>query len=91
MGQFHARGRVFGVILVYAEHPAGTGADEGVVTGQQRVDGAAQQLVGGGRQHAVGLRLHVVEQAFLILGVEELTGLGGLLQAFLGGHRRVVG
>ncbi|MNQ94377.1 hypothetical protein D3C85_1098930 [compost metagenome] len=90
-GELHARRRIFRVVLVDAKYPAGTGTNEGVVTGQHRVDRTAQQLVGGAAQHAVGLRRHVVQQAFFILGFEKLAGFGRLLQALLRADRLVVG
>ncbi|MNQ48429.1 hypothetical protein D3C85_623080 [compost metagenome] len=91
LGELHTRLRVFVVVLINAEHPARTGADEGVIAGQQRIDCAANQLIGGAGQHAVGLRIHVVQQAFLVLGFKELTGLGSLLKTLFRRDRLVVG
>ncbi|MNT09313.1 hypothetical protein D3C72_1440910 [compost metagenome] len=42
LGQFHPGSRVFGVVLVDAEHTTGTGADKGVIAGQDRIDSATQ-------------------------------------------------
>ncbi|MNO88002.1 hypothetical protein D3C76_794360 [compost metagenome] len=90
-GELHAGARVLVIVLVDAEHPASAGTNEGIVAGQQGIDSAAQQLVSGAGQHAVRLRTHVIEQTFLVLGLEKLAGLRGLLQTLFRGDRLVIG
>ncbi|MNF99839.1 hypothetical protein D3C84_827560 [compost metagenome] len=65
----HAGVRLFRIKLVDTENLPATGTDEGVFTGQHRIESAATQLIVDAADHSVRLSTHVVEQALLVLVV----------------------